>query len=193
VQRKDVELKHHGGAIFALILVLGLCCVGGCGSDDEGSAASVQEANAAPAVFGIGSEAPDFVLKDLAGVEVKLSSLRGKAVIVDFWATWCGPCRAVMPHLQALSEEYAGQLEILAVSLDQAPGEAVPPFAEKHGLTFTMLADTRAPQVASQWGGVNRIPTSFLVSPDGKVAYRWQGVHQREEYEQQIRKVLGLS
>ena len=78
------------------------------------------------------------------------------------------------------------------MSLDQNPGSAVPPFAKKHGLTFTMLADSRSPAVAQQWGGIRSIPTSFLVAPDGKVVHRWVGVHGKEEYEREIRKALGM-
>jgi cytochrome c biogenesis protein CcmG/thiol:disulfide interchange protein DsbE len=173
---------------LAVVLALGT----GCGGEDDQVQAAAADA-AAPAVFGIGHPAPDFTLVDIAGNEVSLSAQRGKAVVVDFWATWCGPCRAVMPHLQALSEEYAGKLEVLAVSLDQDPKTAVPPFAEKHGLTFTMLADSRGPQVAQQWGGIRSIPTSFLVDPDGKVVHRWVGIHGRADYEREIRKALGLS
>jgi cytochrome c biogenesis protein CcmG/thiol:disulfide interchange protein DsbE len=177
---------------ITLLALLGLLLVAACGTDEAGEAGdAVQAAPPASQTFGIGQPAPDFALKDIDGKEVRLSDQRGKAVVVDFWATWCGPCRAVMPHLQALSEEY-DQLEVLAVSLDQNPGAAVPPFAAKHGLTFTMLADPRSPQVAQQWGGIRSIPTSFLVSPDGTVVHRWVGVHGRDAYEKEIRKVLGL-
>ncbi len=187
-------MKRRAISLVASASILGLLFLGACGGDGDDQASGDQAADteAAIAEFGIGLPAPDFALKDLNGNEIKLSDQRGKAVVVDFWATWCGPCRAVMPHLQELSEEYAGKLEVLAVSLDQNPGSAVPPFAKKHGLTFTMLADSRSPEVAQQWGGIRSIPTSFLVAPDGKVVHRWVGVHGREEYEKEIRKVLGL-
>jgi len=188
---------QHLKNIFALVVIAGLLTSLGCGSNDEQepAASAEQEAaqEAASTAFGIGNPAPDFALSDINGNEIRLSSLKGKVVIVDFWATWCGPCRTVMPTLQALADTYTDQLVVLAVSLDQDPQKAVPPFAKKMGLTFTMLADTRGPQVASQWGGVNRIPTSFLVDAEGVVVHRWQGVHEKAEYEQQVRKALGLS
>jgi peroxiredoxin len=189
---KGSTLKRPAITMAALLGLLLLVACGGGEDRQTGAAAEAGKgAEPAPAAFGIGQPAPDFALKDLEGREVRLSDQRGKAVVVDFWATWCGPCRAVMPHLQALSEQY-DQLEVLAVSLDQNPGAAVPPFAKKHGLTFTLLADPRSPEVAQQWGGIRSIPTSFLVDPEGKVVHRWVGVHARDAYEQEIRKALGL-
>jgi len=173
--------------------LIGLVLLSACGNQDPPADRSAPTpATAAETPFAIGQMAPDFTLKDTHGAEVKLSAHRGKAVIVDFWATWCAPCRLVMPHLQELSLAYPEQLAVLAVSLDQDPASAVPPFAERLGLTFTLLADPQGMLVARQWGGVRNIPTSFLVDPEGKVVQRWIGVHGREEYEQEIRKVLGL-
>ena len=176
--------------LFAAVLFLLALATLGCGGDEQPAARADAAPAAAPA-FGLGSQAPDFALKDVHGQEVRLSALRGKAVVVDFWATWCGPCRAVMPHLQALSEAYPEGLEIVAVSLDQDPSKVVPAFIEQMGLTFTVLADTGAVQVARQWGGIRSIPTSFLIDRDGVVVHRWEGAHGREVYETEIRKVLG--
>jgi peroxiredoxin len=195
-------------SLLPLLLVGGLLAfLGACGSGDGDSRAdgsdqqqpaegsSQQEAaagtDAAPA-FGIGLPAPDFTLRDIQGQDITLSAHRGKAVVVDFWATWCAPCRIAMPHLQALSQEYPDQLAVLAVSLDQDPQRVVPPFAAQMGLTFTLLADTRAMQVAQQWGGVRQIPTAYLIDPDGRVVEKWIGVKSKKDYEQRIRKVLGL-
>ena len=162
-----------------------------CGGGDEPTA-QAKSASGAAAPFGIGNPAPDFALADVNGQEVRLSALRGKAVVVDFWATWCGPCRAVMPHLQALSQEYQDDLEVVAVSVDQDPAKVVPAFTEKMGLTFTVTADPEAMQVARQWGGIRSIPTSYLVDREGTVVHRWVGGHDRAAYETEIRKVLGL-
>ena len=185
-------MKRHTLTAIALVTLLGLTVIAACGGGSDGEETSSNSDQATPTVFGIGHPAPDFTLKDIHGAEVQLSSLKGKAVLVDFWATWCGPCRKVMPDLQALSEKYSGKLEVLAVSLDQDPQSAVPPFADKHGLTFTLLADSRGPQVAQQWGGIRSIPTSFLVDPDGRVVHRWVGGHARDVYEKEIVKALGI-
>ena len=176
--------------LAAAALILAGCGGGGEEQAAGGEAAGDQEqATAQP--FGIGNPAPDFTLTDIHGEAVSLSDHRGKAVVVDFWATWCGPCRRVMPTLEALSRDYADELSVLAVSLDQDPAKVVPPFAQKHGLTFPLLADPAAMQVAQDWGGIRSIPTSFLVAPDGTLVKKWVGAHGRDTYESEIQKVLG--
>ncbi len=180
---------------IVLMVAFGLVACGGeskTQQTQDQAAGAAQTDHGAPPAFGIGLPAPDFTLKDIHGQDVSLSAQRGKAVIVDFWATWCGPCRVAMPHLQALSQDYPEQLVVLAVSLDQNPLQVVPPFAKQMGLTFPLLADPAAAQVARQWGGVSSIPTAFLIDPQGNVVLRWVGAHKREVYEAEVRKVLGL-
>ncbi len=188
---------------FILLLAVILAAFSGCGDggDDAtaGDGATAGESTGAEAAaagggeFGIGKPAPDFTLTDIHGESVRLSDHRGKAVVVDFWATWCGPCRRVMPTLEALSRDYGDQLAVLAVSLDQEPAKVVPPFAEQHGLTFPLLADPEGMRVAQEWGGIRSIPTSFLVAPDGTVVKQWVGAHGRDVYESEIKKVLGAA
>jgi len=184
----------------AAALLIGVTACGG-GQDQSETAGQVQAQSEAPAearpaaaadgpAFGIGNPAPDFALKNLAGETVHLSDYRGKAVIVDFWATWCGPCRMSMPHLQELSEQYADQLEILAISLDQNPEKAVPPFVKKMGLTFTVLADPEAGYVARDYGNIRSIPTTFLVDPEGVLVKQWVGMNTKAAYETELKKIL---
>jgi peroxiredoxin len=198
---KGFAVKRRMLIPVSMVLLAALAMLSACGGDSNADAAKPAADAAAshaaqtpppPPPFGVGKPAPDFALKDIDGNTVRLSDHRGKAVIVDFWATWCGPCRAVMPTLEALSKDYDGKLEILAVSLDRDPVAAVPPFAAKNGLTFTMLADPAAMHVAQQWGGIRSIPTSFLIDAEGTVVKDWVGGHPRDEYEREIRKVLGM-
>jgi len=156
--------------------ILGSLVLAGCGGDGTSNL--------------VGKNAPDFTLEDVNGQTVRLRDLRGKAVIVDFWATWCQPCKALMPELEALYREYAGRLEVVAVSVDGDPGTAVPTFAAEHGYTFTMTADQRGHEVARSWGGTQGIPCTYLVDPEGVVRAHWLGKHDRSEYEQAIREVL---
>ena len=130
-----------------------------------------------------GAAAPDFAYTDLAGAEQALSELRGKVVLVNVWATWCGPCRMEMPSMQRVYEEFADDgFEILAVSIDAAPGERdasgnlggdVSAFAEELGLTFPILLDpTGSVQRTYQTTGV---PESFLVDAEGVIRRKLAG------------------
>lgn len=114
-----------------------------------------------------GAPAPDFALFDLQGNEVRLSDLRGQVVLVNFWATWCGPCRLEMPAIEAEYQARKGQgLTVLAVDLDE-PADDVAAFVEELGLSFTTLLDPGG-RVFDLYR-VRGYPTSFFVNRDGMV------------------------
>jgi len=109
----------------------------------------------------------DFDLENTRGETVSLSSLKGKVVFLNFWATWCGPCREEMPSMQRLYEAYADKgLEILAVNLME-DSRSVERFARDFGLTFPMLLDTQG-RVGSTYGA-RAIPTTYLIDREGYV------------------------
>jgi thiol-disulfide isomerase/thioredoxin len=110
-------------------------------------------------------EAPDFVIKNLEGEEVKLSDFRGKIVFINFWATWCGPCRHEVPVFVELQKEYVDNLVILGISLDQGDLSVVPKFAEEYDINYEILYGT--PQVVAAYGGISSIPTTFVVDKEG--------------------------
>jgi peroxiredoxin len=113
-------------------------------------------------------EAPDFSLPDLDGNSRHLSSLRGKVVLLHFWATWCPPCRAAMPSLEALYQEYKHQgFEVLAVASDARGGEVVQPFVAKHRLTFLSLQDTNSH--VTRLYGVTTLPTTYVLDREGRL------------------------
>lgn len=119
----------------------------------------------------IGNEAPDFKLTTLEGEEVNLSDYRGKRVFINFWATWCPPCRAEMPDMQKLYEEDKLDIEILAINITESePSEEnVEQFVKDFGLTFPILMD-RNTEVASNYR-VQAYPTSYMVDSKGIIRF----------------------
>lgn len=120
--------------------------------------------------------APDFTLRDVDGRDVSLSDFTGRVVVLDFWATWCVPCEAAMPHLQTMYEKYESQgLTIIAVSMDGPETlSAVGPFARRYGLTFPVLLDVET-KVTGIYNPKGTAPLSVLIGRDGRVAHTKQG------------------
>lgn len=117
-----------------------------------------------------GVEAPEIEANTLAGTPFKLSALRGKIVLVDFWATWCGPCVAELPNVRKLYEEYhAAGLEVVSISIDQNAG-AIRKFLAKQPIPWPQIwAENGVKAPLSQRYGVTSVPATFLVGPDGRV------------------------
>jgi peroxiredoxin len=128
------------------------------------------EAPVAPIKRWDGKPTPALVLPDLSGETVDLQKLRGTVVVVNFWATWCEPCRDEMPALEALWRQYRARgLTVLAVSVDRgASGSVVEPYVRRQGLTFPVLLDPD--MAASNAWHVTGLPATFLVKPGGEVA-----------------------
>ncbi|HEU5056199.1 MAG TPA: TlpA disulfide reductase family protein [Kofleriaceae bacterium] len=127
-------------------------------------------------------DAPDFALRDLSGRTVRLSDHRGKVVLVNFWATWCVPCRVELPHLERLYKQYAGQgLVVLGVSIDGPESTAeVDPHARRYGLTFPVLLDQET-RVVALYNPKKTAPFTVIIGRDGSVARRREGYHAGDE------------
>jgi peroxiredoxin len=135
------------------------------------------------------SPAPDFLLKDLSGKEVKLSSFRGKVVIVDFWATWCPPCREEIPGFVDLQRQYKDQgLEIVGISVDQGGAGVVGPFAQQNRINYTMLVDGMG--VTGLFGGIQGVPTTFVLDRQGRIVKRFTGLVDRAVFEDLVKQLL---
>jgi len=114
----------------------------------------------------LGFSAPDFVLNDFKNKEYRLSGLKGKVVLLNFWASWCGPCRMEMPSMEAIYQELKDKgFEILAVNLDRGGSEKGKEFVSDYQLTFPVLVDSHG-ETAQRYR-VTALPTSFLLDKDG--------------------------
>jgi peroxiredoxin len=120
----------------------------------------------------VGHLAPDFLLPTLDGGQFRLSDQRGRAVVLNFWATWCGPCQRELPALQRAAEQYAELVTVAAV--DQAePIQQVQPFVEEFGLTFTVPMDS-AQEVGKRYN-VRGLPTTYFIDSAGVIRSIWMG------------------
>lgn len=133
---------------------------------------------------------PPFTMKDLAGEMISTTALKGKGVIINFWATWCGPCREEIPEMIALQSKYKGSLQIIGISEDDGPPEQVAKFAQKMGINYPVIMYTAA--VEKEYGGVSALPTSFLVNKDGRVVQKDVGVYPLQYYDMQARYLMGM-
>ncbi|MDA1763198.1 TlpA family protein disulfide reductase [Bacillus cereus] len=139
----------------------------------------------------IGKVAPDFELAKLDGTEVKLSDLKGKKVILNFWATWCGPCQQEMPDMEAFYKEHKGNVEILAINYtpsEKGGGEEkVSNFAKEKGITFPVLLDKNIDVTTAY--KVITIPTSYFIDTKGVIQDKFIGPMTQKEMEKRIAKL----
>ena len=118
---------------------------------------------------------PPVTFAMLDGGAVPLSSLKGKVVLVNFWATWCPPCRAEMPGFEReYAKRHADGFTVVGVSMDQAPPSVVASFVRDHGITYPVALGT--PDVVAGFGGIDAFPTSFLIDRRGRVRYTVEGI-----------------
>jgi thiol-disulfide isomerase/thioredoxin len=133
----------------------------------------------------------DFTLTDLRGKQWNLRSLSGKVVLVNFWATWCPPCRAEIPDLIALQEKYRDQLQIVGISEDEAPVETVKRFVDEHKMNYPVVMLT--PDLEKMFSGISALPTSFIVNREGRIVQKHVGMLTAHVTEQEVRSLAGLT
>ncbi len=133
--------------------------------------------------------APDFTLESLDGKSMRLSDLRGKAVLLNFWATWCSPCKIEMPWFIELQNQYGPQgLQVIGVAMDESGKDDIAKFAKDMGVNYPVLLGKEA--VGEAYGGVPALPETFFISRDGRIVDRIIGLRGRAEIEDSIKKAL---
>jgi peroxiredoxin len=138
-----------------------------------------------------GQPAPDFALASLDGKTLKLSDFHGKAVVLNFWATWCEPCKIEMPWFVELQKKYGAQgVQVLGVAMDDSEVKEIGDFAKKMGVNYPIMIGKEA--VGDQYGGIPYLPSTFYIDRDGKVVDRVFGLPPggRSEIEADIQKTL---
>jgi thiol-disulfide isomerase/thioredoxin len=158
----------------------------------RGSPNSAEEDAAADAKAA-GKTAPlNFTLKDMNGVDVKLASFKGKPIIVNFWATWCGPCRAEIPSLVELQTQYGAEgkdVVILGISVDD-PIEKLKPYATQMKMNYPVLVGNGRDDVQDAFGPLWGIPVTVFIDREGRIAKKHSGIASKEQFEQEIKALL---
>ncbi len=172
----SVSRRLMAGATLAAIGMLGL----GCG---EGSVRAEVKAERDR------KTAPAFTLKDSTGKTVQLADYKGKVVLLNFWATWCGPCKIEIPWFIDFEQRYKDRgFAVLGVSMDEDGWEAVKPYLETKKVNYRVVIGTD--EVADLYGGVSSLPTSFVIDRQGKIASTHVGLVSKSVYQNDIEQLL---
>jgi thiol-disulfide isomerase/thioredoxin len=134
--------------------------------------------------------APDLKVKDLDGRELTLQAYKGKVVLLNFWATWCGPCRSEIPSLIRLQDEYKDRLQIIGIDVDDDDAERLRAFVKGKGINYPVAMATVPVRVA--YGGINALPTLFVINQEGKMVQKHVGLFDPALYEIEVRALLNM-
>ena len=134
--------------------------------------------------------APAFTLRDANGSSVSLSDYRGKVVLLNFWATWCGPCKMEIPWFIDMEQQYKSKgFEVVGVSMDEDGWTAIKPYIAEEKVNYRVLLGDDS--IGDLYGGVEALPTSFVIDRDGRIAYVHVGLAEKNEYVNEIQGLLG--
>jgi cytochrome c biogenesis protein CcmG/thiol:disulfide interchange protein DsbE len=131
----------------------------------------------------------DFTLPDLDNKQVTLESFKGKVVLLNFWATWCGPCKAEIPGFVELQSKYPDDLVVVGFSVDD-PADKARAFAEEYKINYPILLGLGRDEVQDAYGPIWGIPTSFLIGRDGRVCKKHMGIAPKAVFEREIQALL---
>ena len=145
--------------------------------------------HSAPGVASQTAVTPEWSLKDMEGKTVRSADFKGKVVIMDFWATWCGPCRAEIPNFIALQKKYEKQgLVVAGLSVDEDGADVVKRFARKLGMNYPVLLSDEKTREA--FGGIEAVPMTFIIDREGRIAKKHLGFTDKDEFENEIKPLL---
>jgi len=137
----------------------------------------------------VNDKAPDFALKSVDGKVVKLSDYKGKVIILDFWATWCPPCRKGIPDLVSIQNEYKNDVVIIGVSLDgDKTIKDVPDFIKQYGINYPIVYGDE--KIVTAYGGIQAIPTAFVIDKKGNIVDQHVGLVDKSIYVNKIKELL---
>jgi cytochrome c biogenesis protein CcmG/thiol:disulfide interchange protein DsbE len=134
--------------------------------------------------------APDFKAKDLDGKDISLEAYKGKVILLNFWASWCGPCRAEIPGLIDLQNKYKDRLQIVGLVVDDDDENEIRNVVKSEAINYPVAFTT--PQVRMDYGGIAALPTVFVINPAGRVVQKHVGLYNPELYETEVRALLEL-
>ena len=133
--------------------------------------------------------AKDFTLPTLDGKQLSLSAHKGKVVLLNFWATWCGPCKAEIPGFVELQQQYKNDLVVIGLSVDDT-AEKAKPFVDQYKVNYPIVLGLGRDDIQDAYGPIYGIPASFLISRDGKVCKRHLGIAPKAQFEREIKGLL---
>jgi cytochrome c biogenesis protein CcmG/thiol:disulfide interchange protein DsbE len=143
----------------------------------------------AAVVNGQSKKAANFVLKSADGTTYELSKMKGKVVVINFWATWCGPCRKEIPDFIEAYKKYNSKgLEIIGISLDQDGWTKVTPFVKQNNINYPIVLGDE--NITDNYGGINAIPTTFIVDKNGTIVDKTIGLMSLKQLEAKLKSVL---
>jgi peroxiredoxin len=167
-------------AFVATVLLLG--CMRSSTLSNESSDSAIKAESAR-------KPAPDFTLKDANGAPVKLADYKGKVVLLNFWATWCGPCKVEIPWFMEFEQKYKDRdFAVLGVSFDDDGWKSVKPYVESHKINYRIVIGTE--ELGQLYGNVEALPTSFIIDREGRIAARHEGLVDKQDYQDEILKLL---
>ena len=183
--------------LLSIIGVISLLIIAGCTKQQQSETSKQSDQKNSSIVFAVNSVStrpdlvPNFSWKDSSGKTIDFDSFRGKVTLINFWATWCGPCKHELPDLVQISKDFADKnVKLLGISTDRGAdaASAVASFVQEHGIPYQNLISNE--QLEEAFGNIPAIPTSFLIDSNGKIVQTYVGGRTKEFFSDAITALL---